>query len=61
MPAIVQRPDCSAEKSNSKLRHFGFLELRDGQAETIAAILRESILAVMPTGAISPSATNYPR
>ena len=34
------------------VRHFGFLELRDGQAETIAAILRgESILAVMPTGA----------
>jgi ATP-dependent DNA helicase RecQ len=33
-------------------RHFGFTKLREGQTETIAAILRqESILAVMPTGA----------
>ena len=33
-------------------RHFGFTRLREGQTETIAAILRqESILAVMPTGA----------
>ncbi len=34
------------------VRHFGFMDLREGQAETIAAILRrESILTVMPTGA----------
>lgn len=34
------------------IRHFGFSELRTGQAEVIAAVLRgESILAVMPTGA----------
>ncbi|MBV7332780.1 RecQ family ATP-dependent DNA helicase [Chloroflexi bacterium TSY] len=34
------------------VRHFGFMKLRAGQTETIAAILRgESILAVMPTGA----------
>lgn len=33
-------------------RHFGFTKLREGQAETIAAVLRgESVLAVMPTGA----------
>ena len=33
-------------------RHFGFTSLRDGQANTVAAVLRgESILAVMPTGA----------
>lgn len=33
-------------------RHFGFARLREGQMETIAAIMRqESILAVMPTGA----------
>ena len=33
-------------------RHFGFSRLREGQVETMAAILRdESILAVMPTGA----------
>ncbi|RIK57423.1 MAG: hypothetical protein DCC57_01925 [Chloroflexi bacterium] len=33
-------------------RHFGFGRLRDGQTEVIAAIRRrESILAVMPTGA----------
>lgn len=33
-------------------RHFGFMGLREGQTEAIAAILRqESILAVMPTGA----------
>ena len=43
------------EQRNIKLeaaRHFGFTRLREGQTETIAAILRqESILAVMPTGA----------
>lgn len=43
------------EKRNVQLeavRHFGFMKLRHGQMETIAAILRgESILAVMPTGA----------
>jgi ATP-dependent DNA helicase RecQ len=43
------------EKRNVQLeavRHFGFMKLRTGQMETIAAILRgESILAVMPTGA----------
>lgn len=34
------------------VRHFGFVKLKTGQTETIAAILRgESILAVMPTGA----------
>jgi ATP-dependent DNA helicase RecQ len=34
------------------VRHFGFMKLREGQAETIAAVLRgDSILAVMPTGA----------
>ncbi len=33
-------------------RHFGFSSLREGQAETIAAVLRgESVLTVMPTGA----------
>jgi ATP-dependent DNA helicase RecQ len=33
-------------------RHFGFTSLREGQANTVAAVLRgESILAVMPTGA----------
>lgn len=33
-------------------RHFGFMRLREGQTEVIAAIRRqESILAVMPTGA----------
>lgn len=33
-------------------RHFGFMHLREGQIEVIAAIRRqESILAVMPTGA----------
>lgn len=33
-------------------RHFGFIKLREGQSETIAAVLRgESVLAVMPTGA----------
>jgi ATP-dependent DNA helicase RecQ len=32
-------------------RHLGFDELREGQAETIARVLRgESVLAVMPTG-----------
>ncbi len=43
------------ERRNIQLeaaRHFGFTRLREGQTETIAAILRqESILAVMPTGA----------
>lgn len=43
------------ERRNIQLeaaRHFGFTRLREGQLETIAAILRqESILAVMPTGA----------
>src|SRR5262249_12678977 len=43
------------ERRNIQLeaaRHFGFARLREGQTETIAAILRqESILAVMPTGA----------
>jgi ATP-dependent DNA helicase RecQ len=43
------------ERRNIQLeaaRHFGFTKLREGQTETIAAILRqESILAVMPTGA----------
>jgi ATP-dependent DNA helicase RecQ len=34
------------------VRHFGFMNLREGQVETIATIRRdESILAVMPTGA----------
>ena len=34
------------------VRHFGFMDLRDGQAEAIAAVLRgDSILVVMPTGA----------
>ena len=34
------------------IRHFGFGQLRDGQLETLAAVLRgESILTVMPTGA----------
>jgi ATP-dependent DNA helicase RecQ len=34
------------------VRHFGFMQMREGQAETIAAALRgESILTVMPTGA----------
>ncbi len=34
------------------VRHFGFMELREGQAEAIATVLRcESILVVMPTGA----------
>ena len=34
------------------IRHFGFGQLRTGQAETIASVLRgESVLAVMPTGA----------
>lgn len=34
------------------VRHFGFAQLRIGQAETIASVLRgESLLAVMPTGA----------
>ncbi|MEM7126131.1 MAG: RecQ family ATP-dependent DNA helicase [Chloroflexota bacterium] len=34
------------------VRHFGFMKLRYGQPETIATVLRrESILAVMPTGA----------
>lgn len=34
------------------VRHFGFMKLRFGQPEAIATVLRrESILAVMPTGA----------
>ncbi|RIK44111.1 MAG: hypothetical protein DCC55_03600 [Chloroflexi bacterium] len=34
------------------VRHFGFMKLRTGQVEVIAAVLRgESILTVMPTGA----------
>ncbi len=34
------------------MRHFGFAGLREGQAETVASVLRgESVLAVMPTGA----------
>jgi ATP-dependent DNA helicase RecQ len=34
------------------IRHFGFDKLREGQVETMAAVLRgESILTVMPTGA----------
>ena len=34
------------------VRHFGFSELREGQAETISTVLHdESILVVMPTGA----------
>ncbi len=34
------------------VRHFGFMDLREGQAETIASVMRgESILVVMPTGA----------
>jgi ATP-dependent DNA helicase RecQ len=38
--------------SNDVIRHFGFGDLREGQVETMAAILRgESILTVMPTGA----------
>jgi len=33
-------------------RHFGFVQLREGQTEVVASILRnESVLAVMPTGA----------
>ena len=34
------------------IRHFGFSELRLGQIETMAAVLRgDSVLTVMPTGA----------
>jgi ATP-dependent DNA helicase RecQ len=34
------------------VRHFGFMKLRTGQSQVIAAVLRgESILTVMPTGA----------
>ncbi len=34
------------------VRHFGFMNLRSGQVEAIASVLRgESILTVMPTGA----------
>jgi ATP-dependent DNA helicase RecQ len=34
------------------VRHFGFMKLRTGQVEVIAAVLRgESVLTVMPTGA----------
>ena len=52
-PASV--PATREEQRRVKLeaaRYFGFSALREGQAETIAAVLRgESILAVMPTGA----------
>jgi ATP-dependent DNA helicase RecQ len=52
-PAAI--PITREERRNIQLeaaRHFGFTRLREGQIETIAAILRqESILAVMPTGA----------
>ncbi|MEX1019280.1 MAG: HRDC domain-containing protein [Litorilinea sp.] len=34
------------------VRHFGYMQLREGQTEVIAGVLRgESILTVMPTGA----------
>ncbi len=40
------------EVERAAIKHFGFSSLREGQAETIAAVIRsESILAVMPTGA----------
>ncbi|RME59165.1 MAG: RecQ family ATP-dependent DNA helicase [Caldilineae bacterium] len=36
----------------SAIRHFGFSQLRPGQTEVIASVMRgESVLAVMPTGA----------
>ena len=48
-------PMSRAERSRIEvetIRHFGFSNLRTGQAETMAAVLRgESILTVMPTGA----------
>jgi ATP-dependent DNA helicase RecQ len=48
-------PASRAEQRTVQLeavRHFGFMKLRTGQVEVIAAVLRgESILTVMPTGA----------
>ena len=50
--SIPVTPQERTHITNDVIRHFGFDKLREGQVETMAAILRgESILTVMPTGA----------
>ena len=41
---------------------FGYDDFRPGQEDAVAAVLRgRDVMAVMPTGAASRSATRFPR